>query len=89
MINYENLNKKDIANLSTSTMDIFHLIYEFGNLHNIPDEITMFLVDDQVEETEGGACGIFQSYFYKGLFQPSENSKVLNDEKLTKNIQNY
>ena len=29
-------------------------------------------------------CGIFQRYFYKNLFDPDSDSKILNDQFLTK-----
>ena len=28
-------------------------------------------------------CGVFQLYFYKNLFDPDENSKILPEEHLT------
>ena len=42
------------------------------------------LLDDQLQELTTGTCGIFQLYFYKNLFEPSADSKIINDEFLTK-----
>ena len=42
-------------------------------------------VDDQLQNLTSGTCGIFQLYFYKNLFDPLKKSKIINDEKLTKN----
>ena len=42
------------------------------------------LVDDKIQEIYFDTCGLFQLYFYKNLFEPDENSKILNDEHLTK-----
>ena len=42
------------------------------------------LVDDKVQELYSDTCGLFQLYFYKNLFDPDENGKILNDEHLTK-----
>ena len=46
--------------------------------------MTVGLVDDEIQEIYSDTCGLFQLYFYKNLFDPDENSKILNDEHLTK-----
>ena len=40
--------------------------------------------DQQLQELTTGACGIFQLYFYKNLFDPVSDSKIIDDEFLTK-----
>ena len=42
------------------------------------------LVDDKIQETYLDTCGLFQLYFYQNLFNPNENSKILNGEHYTK-----
>ena len=42
------------------------------------------LDDQQLQELTTGACGIFQLYFYKNLFDPVSDSKIIDDEFLTK-----
>ena len=42
------------------------------------------LIDDHLQELTTDTCGIFQLYFYKNLFEPSADSKIINDEFLTK-----
>ena len=44
----------------------------------------VMLTDDKIQEIYSDTCGLFQLYFYKNLFDPSENSKILNDEHLSK-----
>ena len=44
------------------------------------------LWDDQLQEFTTDTCGIFQSYFYKNLFDPVSDSKIIDDEFLI-NIQ--
>ena len=39
---------------------------------------------DEIQEIYLETCSLFQLYFYKNLFDPDENSKILNDEHLTK-----
>ena len=46
--------------------------------------MTVVLVDDEFQELYSDTCGILQLYFYEHLFDPDENSKILNDEHLTK-----
>ena len=45
MREYEKISDKQ---LKTTTQDLLHLMYEFGKLHNIQDEITVFSLDDQL-----------------------------------------
>ena len=49
------------------------------------DEITVYLVNDQLQGTEADACEIFQIYIYENLFQPLPNSGILNNKNITKN----
>ena len=42
------------------------------------------LDDQQLQELTTGACGIFQLYFYKNLFDPVSDSKIIDDEFLKK-----
>ena len=46
--------------------------------------MTVVLVHDEIEGIYLDTCGLFQLYFHKNLFDPDENSKILNDEHLTK-----
>ena len=44
----------------------------------------MFLLDDQLQELTTDTCGMFQLYFYKNLFDPVSDSKIIDEEFLTK-----
>ena len=46
--------------------------------------MTVVLVDDKPQESYLDTCGLLQLSFYKNLFDPNENSNILNDEHLTK-----
>ena len=83
--NYEKLSQNQILNLSSMAVDLFHLINEFTELNRIKDEIILHFVDDQLQNETSDTCGIFQLYFYKNLFDPLKKSKMINDNKLTKN----
>ena len=82
MLQYEKV--KDMKQLRTITQDLLHLIYEYGKLHNVQDEIAVFSVDDQLQKIETDTCGIFQIYFYYNLFKPFINSSVIKDNLISK-----
>ena len=82
---YHKLKKtNEISKLTDITKDFFHLLAEFAKVNNLSNEMTVVLVDDEIQEIYSDTCGLFQLYFYKNLFDPNENSKILNDEHLTK-----
>ena len=82
MSEYEKI--KDTKQLKTTTQDLLHLMYEFGKLHNIQNEITVFSLDDQLQKIETDTCGIFQIYFYYNLFNLFSDSSIIKDKVLTK-----
>ena len=51
-------------------------------LNNLSNKMTVVLVDDEIQKIYSDTCGLFQLFFYKNLFDPNENSKILNDEHL-------
>ena len=42
------------------------------------------MLNDQLQELTTETCGIFQLYFYKNLFDIVIDSKIIDDEFLTK-----
>ena len=82
MREYEKI--KDTKQLKTTTQDLLHLMYEFGKLHNVQDEVTVFSLDDQLQKMETDTCGIFQIYFYYNLFKPFNTSAIVKDNILSK-----
>ena len=83
MEQYEKI--KDLNKLRTTTQDLLHLMYEFGKLHDIKDEINVFSLDDQLQKIETDTCGIFQLHFYYNLFNPLANSSIIEHTVLSKN----
>ena len=82
MVQYQKM--KDLNVLRTTTQDLLHLMYEFGKLHDVKDEITVFSLDDQLQRIETDTCGIFQLYFYYNLFNPLKTSSILQNSILSK-----
>ena len=81
---YNRIKRKGILSKLTDTAkDLFHLLSEFSKYHNVK-EMTLYAVDDLLQETTSDTCGIFQLYFYKNLFDPLEDSQIIEHEKLTK-----
>ena len=78
------MKEKSLKNLTDTTKDIFHLLSEFGKLKKQKKEMKTVLLDDQLQELTTDTCGMFQLFFYKNLFEPSADSKIMNDEFLTK-----
>ena len=70
--------------LSTTMIDLLHLMREYGKMHNVKDEVTVHLVDDQLQKIETDTCGIFQLYFYINLFTPVDGSSIIHDKTLSK-----
>ena len=76
---------KDLQKLRTTTRDLLHLMFEFGKLHNVKDEITVHSVDDQLQRIDTDTCGIFQLFFYYNLFNPLKSSSIIESTLLTRN----
>ena len=49
-------------------------------LHNLKTQLVLYLVDDQLQESNSYTCGIFQLYFYKKLAK----SQIINGRKSTR-----
>ena len=47
-------------------------------------EINILMLAHPVQEITSSACGLFQLYFYKNIFDPDERSKIINHETLNK-----
>ena len=48
------------------------------------DEMNIVIVENDLQELLSDTCGIFQLYFYKNLFDPSDKSKIISRESLNK-----
>ena len=64
--------------MSETTVDLLHLINEYGKKHRLKNEVIVHLVDDQLQITEKDTYGMYQIYFYVNLFNPLGNSSILN-----------
>ena len=78
---YKKIKEKSLDNLTDTAKDFFHLLSEFGK---VKKKKKIILLDDQLQELTTGTCGIFQLYIYKSLLDPVKDSKIIDDEFLTK-----
>ena len=79
-----NLCKKELSNLSNTACDFLNFIQSFGNKLRLSDFVNIWMVEDRVDDLDSVTCGIFQIYFYNSLFNPDQNSKIQNKNKLNK-----
>ena len=70
--------------LTGTAEDFFHLLAKFAKVNNLSNEMTAVIVNDELQESYSNSCSLFQPYLYKNLFDPDDNSKILNDKQLTK-----
>ena len=83
---YKKMKEKSLDNLTDTAKDFFHLLSRFGKLKKQKKEMKIILLDDQLQQLTTDTCGILQLYFYKNLFDPVSDSKIIDDEFLI-NIQ--
>ena len=48
--------------------DIWYFINEFGELHNLKEEVRVHFADDQLQKTKTGTCRVFE--LFCKLIQP-------------------
>ena len=81
---YQNLLHAETLEFSSTAASLFHLTSKFAKVNNRKNELTLYLVYDQLQESTSDTCSMFQLYSYKNLFDPLHNSNIINDDKLTK-----
>ena len=57
------------------------MINEFAKVHNLKT-VTLFLVDNCLQNLNSDTCGFFQLCFYINLFLPTNESQIINDKNL-------
>ena len=72
----------DRSQMTKTTQDFFHTLFEFVKVHN-RKVVKVYMVDDCLQDLNSDTCGIFQLYFYTNLVVPQANSKIVNNKQLT------
>ena len=48
----------------------------------VKKEMTLYLLGDQLQDSNSDMCGFFQFHFYSNLYTPVPDSQILNEDKL-------
>ena len=78
------LSEDEIISLTDTARDFFYFIQTFGNKLKLRSFLNIWMVEDRLQDLKSSTCGIFQIFFHQNLFNPSENSKIQGETKLTK-----
>ena len=81
---FHKLKRNELSKLTETARDFFHLLVEFAKVNNLTNEMTVIMMDDEVQELSSDTYGNFQLYFYKNLMDSNKKIKIIHDEKLTK-----
>ena len=71
---------------SKTTVDLLHLINDYGKKHRLRNEVIIHLVDYQLQMIEKDTCGMYQIYFYVNLFNLLDKNSILNEKNLNKRM---
>ena len=52
--------KTTFSRLNETATVLFHFFEEFGKLHNIQDNVHVYMLEDQIQKTEADTRRIFQ-----------------------------
>ena len=69
--------------MTDTAIDLLHLINELEKLNKLKNEVTLHFVDDQQQMSEKDTCRMYQLYFYVNLFNPLEDSSIINEKSLS------
>ena len=72
------------SQLTETAQNLFHLLEQFAKLKQ-SQCMNILILENRVQNLLTSDCGPFQLYFYKNLFDPDEQSKIVQHQKLTKN----
>ena len=78
------MSKKTKSQLIETAQNLFHLLEQFAKLKQ-SQCMNILILENRVQNLLTSDCGPFQLYFYKNLFDPDKQSKIVQHQKLTKN----
>ena len=81
---YKNFSKEELDVLSDTNSNLFHSILAFGNKLKLRNFVSIWKVEDKIQNFDSVMCGIFQLHFYDNLFNSDKNSKIQDKTKLNK-----
>ena len=82
------MSQKTKSQLTETAQNLFHLLEQFAKLKQ-SQCMNILILENRNQNSKFAKftsdCGPFELYFYKNLFHPDEQSKVVQHQKLTKN----
>ena len=78
------MSQKTKSQLTETAQNLFHLLEQSAKLKQ-SQCMNILILENRVQNLLTSDCGPFQLHFYKNLFNPDEQSKILHHQKLTKN----
>ena len=81
---WQKLSQKTKSQLRETAQNFFHLLEQFAKLKQSRC-MNILILENRVQNLLTSDCRPFQLYFYKNLFDPDEQSKIVQHQKLTKN----
>ena len=81
---WRKMSQKTKSQLTETAQNLFHLLEQFAKLKQ-SQCMNILILENRVQNLLTSDCGPFQLYFYKNLFDPDKQSKIVQHQKLTKN----
>ena len=83
VLTWKALNQKIKSQLTETAQNFSHLLEQFAKLKKT-NCMSIMILENTIQDIETSNCGQFQLYLYENLFDPDNESKILNHRKLTK-----
>ena len=80
----KNLTKNKLDNLSDAASDFFYFVQSFRNKLKVRDFVSLWVIEDRIQDLDSVTGGNFQMHFYNNLFNLNKDSKIQNKTKLNK-----
>ena len=80
---WQKMSQKTKSQLTETAQNLFHLLEQFAKLKRSRC-MNILILENRVQNLLTSDSGPFHLYFYKNLFDPDEQSKIVQHQKLTK-----
>lgn len=64
--------------LSEATIDVLHLMSEYGKIRRLKNGVIVHLVDNQLQLIQRDKSEMYQNYYYVNLFNSLKNRSIIN-----------
>ena len=78
---WEKMSNQKKSQLNETATYFSHLLYQFAKLKKV-NKMNIVIVENDLQKLSSSTCGLFQLYFYKNLFDPPLQSKILSHKIL-------